>query len=130
MRCKRSFRTRRSSWGTLQSPLSATSLRFSATSLKSGRHRTQTRPSRPLPARPRRRMRTGSLTVVGTGIQAAGHLTAEARLVVEKSDEALYLVADPVTATWIERTSPNARSLALFYEEGKDRREIYVAIVE
>src|ERR671930_771661 len=75
-------------------------------------------------------MRTGSLAVVGTGIQAAGHLTAEARLVVGQADEAWYLVADPVTATWIERASPSARSLAPFYEENKDRREIYLAIVE
>ena len=75
-------------------------------------------------------MRTGSLTVVGTGIQVAGHLTAEARLAVEQADEALYLVADPVTSMWIERASRNARSLAPFYEEGKDRREIYGAIVE
>jgi precorrin-6B methylase 1 len=75
-------------------------------------------------------MRTGSLTVVGTGIQAATHLTAQARLVVEQADEALYLVGDPVTSAWIERANPNARSLAPFYEEGKERREIYVAIVE
>jgi uncharacterized protein YabN with tetrapyrrole methylase and pyrophosphatase domain len=75
-------------------------------------------------------MRTGSLTVVGTGIQVAGHLTAEARLVVGQADEAWYLVADPVTAAWIERASPVARSLAPLYEEGKDRREIYGVIVE
>ena len=75
-------------------------------------------------------MRSGSLTVVGTGIQAATHLTAQARLVVEQADEALYLVNDPVTSAWIERTNPNAQSLAPFYEEGKERREIYAAIVE
>ena len=75
-------------------------------------------------------MSSGSLTVVGTGIQAATHLTAEARLVVEQADEALYLVNDPVTAAWIERANPKPRSLTPFYEQGKDRREIYGAIVE
>jgi len=73
---------------------------------------------------------SGSLTVVGTGIQAAGHLTAESRLAVEQADETLYLVNDAVTATWIERVNPNARSLTPYYENGKDRLEIYGAIVE
>jgi precorrin-6B methylase 1 len=72
----------------------------------------------------------GSLTVVGTGIQAATHLTAEARIAVEQADEALYLVNDGVTAAWIERTNRNARSLTPFYEQGKNRREIYRAIVD
>jgi uncharacterized protein YabN with tetrapyrrole methylase and pyrophosphatase domain len=75
-------------------------------------------------------MASGSLTVVGTGIQAAAHLTAEARLAVEQADEALYLVNDPVTAAWIERANPKPRSLTPFYEQGKDRREIYGAIVD
>jgi hypothetical protein len=75
-------------------------------------------------------MPTGSLTVVGTGIQAAGHLTSEARLAVEQADEALYLVNDPVTAAWIERVNPKPRSLTPFYEQGKNRREIYRAIVD
>jgi precorrin-2 methylase len=75
-------------------------------------------------------MPSGSLTVVGTGIQAAAHLTAQARLAVEQADEALYLVNDPVTAVWIERANPKPRSLTPFYEQGKDRREIYRAIVD
>lgn len=75
-------------------------------------------------------MMGGSLTVVGTGIQAAANLTTEARLVVEQADEALYLVNDPVAAAWIERANANARSLDSFYEPGKNRREIYVAIAD
>lgn len=75
-------------------------------------------------------MPTGSLTVVGTGIQAAAHLTAQARLAIEQADEALYLVNDPVTAAWIERANPNGRSLVSFYKKGLDRREIYGAIVD
>jgi len=75
-------------------------------------------------------MPSGSLTVVGTGIQAATHLTAQARVAVEQADEALYLVNDPVTAAWIERANPKPRSLTPFYQHGKDRREIYGAIVD
>src|SRR5256885_8981420 len=75
-------------------------------------------------------MPSGSLTVVGTGIQAAGQLTAEARLAVEQADEALYLVVDPTTAAWIERANPKPRSLSPFYEQGKDRRGIFGATVD
>jgi hypothetical protein len=74
-------------------------------------------------------MARGSLTVVGTGIQAATQLTPFARLALEHADEALYLVNDPVTAAWIVRANPSARSLEPFYEPGKDRREIYEGIV-
>jgi uncharacterized protein YabN with tetrapyrrole methylase and pyrophosphatase domain len=70
----------------------------------------------------------GSLTVVGTGIQAAAHLTTGARLAVQRADEVLYAVNDPVAAAWIERANPNARSLDSFYEAGKERRQIYTAI--
>jgi Tetrapyrrole (Corrin/Porphyrin) Methylases len=35
-----------------------------------------------------------------------------------------------VTAAWIERANPNARSLSPFYEQGKERREIYGSIVD
>jgi uncharacterized protein YabN with tetrapyrrole methylase and pyrophosphatase domain len=70
----------------------------------------------------------GSLTVVGTGIQAAAHLTTEARLAVEGAEEVLYAVTDPIAAAWIQRANPNARSLDSFYERGKERRQIYAAI--
>jgi uncharacterized protein YabN with tetrapyrrole methylase and pyrophosphatase domain len=76
---------------------------------------------------PPRRER-GSLTVVGTGIQAAAHLTTEARLALEGAEEVLYAVTDPIAAAWIQRASPNARSLDSFYQPGKERRQIYAAI--
>ena len=75
-------------------------------------------------------MPRGSLTVVGTGIQAAAHLTTQTRLVIGRADEVLYLVNDPVAAVWIEGANPNARSLDYLYESGKDRRETYAAIAE
>jgi uncharacterized protein YabN with tetrapyrrole methylase and pyrophosphatase domain len=72
----------------------------------------------------------GSLTVVGTGIQLASQVTPQARAAIERADEVLYLVADPLTAVWIERLNPNARSLDRHYEPGRDRAETYAAIVE
>jgi uncharacterized protein YabN with tetrapyrrole methylase and pyrophosphatase domain len=72
----------------------------------------------------------GSLTVVGTGIQLASQVTPQARAAIEHADEVLYLVADPLTAVWIERLNPDARSLDRHYEPGRDRGETYAAIVE
>ena len=77
-----------------------------------------------------RRPGAGSLTVVGTGIQLIRQLTFEAREELERADELLYAVSDPVSATWLERLNPAARSLGELYEPGRPRREIYAAMVE
>jgi hypothetical protein len=74
-------------------------------------------------------MPPGSLAVVGTGVQLCVHLTLEARTRLEGADEVLYL-ADPATASWIERLNPRCRSLHRFYRPGARRREIYEAIVD
>jgi len=42
----------------------------------------------------------------------------------------LYLVNDPLTERWIGRLSRNARSLAGFYAEGKDRAHTYAGMVD
>jgi uncharacterized protein YabN with tetrapyrrole methylase and pyrophosphatase domain len=75
-------------------------------------------------------VRRGSLLVVGTGIQLGTHITAEARTALEQADEVLYLVADPVTTSWLEGLNPNARSLHASYEPGANRAAIYAAIVD
>jgi uncharacterized protein YabN with tetrapyrrole methylase and pyrophosphatase domain len=72
----------------------------------------------------------GSLTVIGTGIEVPGHVTEQARACLETADEVLYLVADPVAAQWVESVSANARSLHDLYEPGRDRAQIYEAIVD
>lgn len=76
-------------------------------------------------------MRTAaSLTVVGVGIAVPAHVTAEARACLERADEVLYLVADPVAAAWIESVNPRSRSLEGSYAPGRDRAQTYAAIVE
>src|SRR5262249_53904783 len=72
----------------------------------------------------------GKLTVVGVGIKVPAHVTTEVRLSIEGSDEVLYLVADPVAASWIRKTNPRARPMHLLYEPGEDRRLAYAAMVE
>jgi uncharacterized protein YabN with tetrapyrrole methylase and pyrophosphatase domain len=74
--------------------------------------------------------RAGSLTVVGTGIQLALHATPQARAVLERAEDVLYLVTDPLAETWLRGLNPAARSLAGFYEVGKPRPETYTEMVE
>jgi siroheme synthase len=72
----------------------------------------------------------GSLTVVGTGIAFREQVTPEAAAVIERADDVLYLVTQPLTAQWIERTNPHSRSLEGLYAPGKPRRETYAEMVD
>lgn len=85
-----------------------------------GRGGTQVRPSN----------KPGSLTFVGTGIQAGFQTTQEARLVIEGADKVLHLLDDPVARSWIEKQNPSAQSLDSFYALGKPRKQTYQQIVE
>lgn len=75
-------------------------------------------------------MARGSLTVVGTGIAAGAHLTAETRAALEAADEVLYLVTEPLAATVLEGLNSHSRSLLDFYREGVPRGEIYQAMAD
>ena len=72
----------------------------------------------------------GSLTVVGTGIALREQVTPEAEAAIEGADEVFYLVTQPLTAQWIERTNPRSRSLEGLYAPGKARRETYAEMVD
>jgi precorrin-6B methylase 1 len=76
------------------------------------------------------RAASGSLTVVGTGIDAGGQLTPQARASFAAADEAFYLVADPVAVRLLEWLNPRARSLHAHYADGKDRFETYEGIAD
>jgi uncharacterized protein YabN with tetrapyrrole methylase and pyrophosphatase domain len=73
-------------------------------------------------------MPTGSLTIVGTGIDAGGQLTPQARDAFEHAEEALFL-ADPVAAALLQEMNPRARSLHTLYEPGRPRLEAYEAMI-
>jgi uncharacterized protein YabN with tetrapyrrole methylase and pyrophosphatase domain len=72
----------------------------------------------------------GSLTVVGTGIQAIGHLTAQARANIASADVLFYLVTDPVAEHYIKGLNPCAHSLFPLYGKGKERMKTYEEMVE
>jgi uncharacterized protein YabN with tetrapyrrole methylase and pyrophosphatase domain len=72
----------------------------------------------------------GSLTIVGTGIDAGGQLTPQARASFEAADDAFFLVADPVAVNLLLWLNPQARSLHTHYGDGKERLETYEGMAD
>jgi uncharacterized protein YabN with tetrapyrrole methylase and pyrophosphatase domain len=73
----------------------------------------------------------GSLTIVGSGIQAVRQFTLESRQAVEQADKVLFLIPeDLISEIWLKKINPNSESLMDCYVEGKSRPEIYKEIVK
>jgi uncharacterized protein YabN with tetrapyrrole methylase and pyrophosphatase domain len=72
---------------------------------------------------------SGSLTVVGTGIQLGTQLTPEALMAIKNADIVLSLVAEPVMQAAVERLNPETRSLQEHYALGRSRADAYEAMV-
>jgi precorrin-6B methylase 1 len=77
-----------------------------------------------------RNSRKGSLTIVGTGIQAIAQVTPEARSCIELADKVLYFQSDPVSANWVQTLNPTAESLGRLYGTQKRRKLTYLEAVE
>jgi uncharacterized protein YabN with tetrapyrrole methylase and pyrophosphatase domain len=75
-------------------------------------------------------MSSGSLIIVGTGIQAAGQITIEACNCIKQADKLLYLVTEPIAKQYLINLNSTAESLETFYEEGKDRFITYMEMVD
>ena len=71
----------------------------------------------------------GSLTVVGTGIKFAGHITVEAQAFIEQADKLFFGVNDPLLAQWLQQRNETAESLTHLYAQGKLRRDTYQEMV-
>ncbi|HVE72484.1 MAG TPA: SAM-dependent methyltransferase [Thermoanaerobaculia bacterium] len=72
--------------------------------------------------------KSGSLTVVGTGIQT-GQLTLAARNAIEEADKVLYFVTGPTAKSDLQSLNPTAESLAQYYVDGKERFVTYMEMV-
>ena len=72
----------------------------------------------------------GTLTVIGTGISTVGHVTLEARAQLEAAEKVLYVVADPVTASWISELNTTAEDMSDLYQAGRDRLTTYMLMTE
>ena len=76
--------------------------------------------------RPRKpEAKSGSLVVVGVGINGPPQTTLEAAESIRTAEKVFYVVPDPVTALWIRRLNPTATTLDDLYAEGKDRYRTY-----
>jgi precorrin-6B methylase 1 len=75
-------------------------------------------------------MKTGSLTVVGTGIQFVGQMTIEARAYIKQAEKVLFLVSDPIAADWIKDNNPSAESFYPYYQQRESRMIAYKGMIE
>jgi uncharacterized protein YabN with tetrapyrrole methylase and pyrophosphatase domain len=73
---------------------------------------------------------TGTLIVVGSGIKAVGHLTADAIHWIRRADKVLHVLADAVTERTIAAMNPGAESMKPLYGADRRRRATYEAMVE
>jgi uncharacterized protein YabN with tetrapyrrole methylase and pyrophosphatase domain len=71
---------------------------------------------------------TGSLLVVGTGIQWAAHATLSAQAAIRDADSVLFAVTDAWTARWIRELNPRTESLK-YPRDGRPRLAIYEEMV-
>jgi uncharacterized protein YabN with tetrapyrrole methylase and pyrophosphatase domain len=74
--------------------------------------------------------RGGSLTIVGSGIQAVRQFTLESRQAVEQADKVLFVIPDLISEIWIKKINSNSESLGYCYTEGKPRLDIYREMTE
>ena len=72
---------------------------------------------------------TGSLTIVGTGIQAVGHITLAAKAWIEQADKVLFAVADPVSAKWLGTLNATTEPLPCNTDHER-RRDMHREMVE
>lgn len=67
-------------------------------------------------------MKKGSLTIVGSGIKFASHMTIEAKAYLEHADLVLMMVSDPTTEEWIQSLNKNTIDLVKKFYKGSDKR--------
>ena len=72
----------------------------------------------------------GTLTVVGTGMDAFRHLTPEARAAIERADIVLYCVCDAPAELLIRTLNKNAEDLFPMYSETIPRYVTYRRMTE
>lgn len=75
------------------------------------------------------KIKTGSLIIVGTGIQLVSHISQESQQVIQQADKVFFLVGDPAKASWITQLNPQAESLHHCYATNKPRRQSYQEMV-
>jgi Tetrapyrrole (Corrin/Porphyrin) Methylases len=75
-------------------------------------------------------MAEGRLTIVGTGLMVAGHVTPQALACIERAEKLFHLSAEPTMHLWLDGLNASAESLHDAYEVGKPRLDSYFEMVE
>ena len=76
------------------------------------------------------RKKSGSLLVVGTGINGVSQTTLEAVAAIKNAEQVFYVVVDPTTETWIRMANPRAATLSHLYAPGKPRSQTYAEMTD
>ncbi|MDE1146886.1 MAG: SAM-dependent methyltransferase [Azospirillaceae bacterium] len=74
--------------------------------------------------------RGGSLTIVGTGIQAFAHLTREAEGHIRHADVVFHCIRDPLAVADLHALNPNVIDLTSLYGAEKRRSLTYVQMAD
>jgi hypothetical protein len=68
---------------------------------------------------------SGSLICVGVGMTLGSHITPLARSYIENAEVVVTALADGGVERWLRGMHPDARSLQVFYREGKSCRDTH-----
>lgn len=75
-------------------------------------------------------MTSGSLIVVGSGIQRGTHITAQADHAMREAHKLFYVIPGPWAEPWMLSMNPTAESLIPLYGDNKRRMDTYGHMVE
>lgn len=73
---------------------------------------------------------SGTLTVVGTGIQPVAHTSTQAVARIESADKVFFASSDALTEYWLRQINSHCESLNGFYDPRIDRRTTYERMVQ
>ncbi|GAA5218854.1 SAM-dependent methyltransferase [Corallincola platygyrae] len=75
-------------------------------------------------------IKSGRLSVVGTGMMLGAHITPIAKSYIEEADIVFASVSHSASEAWLSSLNPNFYSLQQFYGEGRSREQTYALMVE
>lgn len=75
-------------------------------------------------------VKSGQLTILGSGISSIGQLTLQAVAYIEQADIVFYVLSDPATKAFIQQKNSNYVDLYTFYDNGKARIGTYIQMSE
>ena len=75
-------------------------------------------------------LKRGSLTIAGSGIASIDQLTMQTVAAIENADVVCYVLNDPAAEAFIRKKNPSVYDLYQLYDDGKNRLETYVQMIE